>query len=234
MAKICIDPGYGGKDSGAVGFGRKEKDDVLSLSLKIKSLLETQGVTVIMTRSTDKDITIVNRTALANKEKCDYFLSLHRDAFSNDSANGSNIYIYSKASDATQKKAQAIYDEVIKASGFKRRGLIKGAANFNDYGVNRDTSMSACILELGFITNKNDNEIFDTKKDAIAKAIAKSLCSIVGVTYKEKTEAEKPDNSKKVKYTVQAGAFSEKKTAETLVRKLKSAGFDAFINEVDV
>jgi N-acetylmuramoyl-L-alanine amidase len=233
MANICIDPGHGGKDSGAVAYGRKEKDDVLSLALKIKELLIAQGVSVTMTRSTDKDITIANRTALANKEKCDYFLSLHRDAFSNDSANGSNIYIYSKASDATKKKAQTIYDAVIEASGFRKRGLIMGAANFNDYGVNRDTVMSASVLELGFITSKSDNAIFDSKNDAIAKAITKALCSIVGINYKEKTEPKAPDNNKKVKYIVQAGAFSEKKNAEALVKKLKTAGFDAFINQID-
>lgn len=233
MAKICIDPGHGGKDSGALGFGRKEKDDVLKLALKIKDLLETQGVTVIMTRSTDKDITITNRTALANKEKCDYFLSLHRDAFSNESANGSNIYIYSKAPAATEKKAETIYNAVINATGFRKRGLIKGAANFNDYGVNRDTVMAASVLELGFITNKSDNAIFDSKNDAIAEAIAKALCSIVGIVYKEKAEPKAPDNNKKVNYIVQAGAFSEKKNAEALVKKLKAAGFDAFISNVN-
>ncbi len=167
MAKVCIDPGHGGTDSGGTGLGRKEKNDVLDISLRIKKLLEEQGVSVIMTRTSDKDITIANRCALANKEKCDYFLSVHRDAFNDASANGSSIYIYSKASAATEKKAQTVYEAVIKASGFRKRGLKKGAANYTE----------------------------DTK----------------------------------VMYTVQAGAFSEKKNAEAQAAKLKAAGFDAFI-----
>lgn len=191
MAKICIDPGHGGIDSGGSGLGRKEKVDVLNISLKIQSLLEAQGIIVVMTRTADKDITIANRTALANKEKCDYFLSIHRDAFNDSTANGSTIYIYSKASADTEKKAQNIYDAVIEASGWRRRGLKKGAVNYKDFGVNREAKMSSALLELGFITNKNDNTIFDSKVDSIALAIAKALCEVVGTVYKE-VETKKP------------------------------------------
>lgn len=229
MAKVCIDPGHGGTDSGGTGLGRKEKNDVLDISLRIKKLLEEQGVSVIMTRTSDKDITIANRCALANKEKCDYFLSVHRDAFNDASANGSSIYIYSKASAATEKKAQTVYEAVIKASGFRKRGLKKGAANYTDYGVNKNTVMSAALLELGFVTNKGDNDIFDSKKNAIALAAAKALCDITGVAYKEKTVSNAGGKDTKIMYTVQAGAFSEKKNAEAQAAKLKAAGFDAFI-----
>ena len=104
MVKICLDPGHGGSDSGGTGWGRKEKADVLDIALRIKKLLEAQGVSVIMTRTTDKDITIAQRTSLANKEECDYFLSIHRDAFADASANGSSMFIYSGASAATEKK----------------------------------------------------------------------------------------------------------------------------------
>ena len=183
MAKICIDPGHGGTDSGGSGLGRKEKTDVLNISLKIKDLLEAQGIVVVMTRTADNDITIASRAALANKEKCDYFLSIHRDAFNDPTANGSSMYIYSKASADTEKKAQTIYDAVIKASGFRGRGLKKGAANYTDFGVNKQTNMSAALLELGFITNICDNALFDAAFDDIAGAIAISLCSAVGVLY---------------------------------------------------
>jgi N-acetylmuramoyl-L-alanine amidase len=229
MAKICLDPGHGGSDSGGTGWGRKEKADVLDIALRIKKLLEAQGVSVIMTRTTDKDITIAQRASLANKEECDYFLSIHRDAFADASANGSSMFIYSGASAATEKKAKTIYDAVIKAAPFRKRGLKKGAANYKDYGVNKNTTMSAALLELGFITNKGDNAIFELKKDAIALEIAKALCSIVGVAYKVKTVSNTESGDKKVVYTVQAGAFSVKKNAETQAAKLKAAGFDAII-----
>ncbi len=228
MAKICIDPGHGGSDSGGSGLGRKEKADVLDIALRIKKLLEAQGVGVVMTRTTDKSVTIAQRTSLANKEKCDYFLSIHRDAFSDAAVNGASIYIYSGASAATEKKAKTVYDAVIKATGFRKRGLKKGAANYKDYGVNKNTTMSAALLELGFITNKGDNDIFNSKKDVLALEIAKALCSVVGVNYKIKT-ASSSDKDKKVIYVVQSGAFSEKKNAEAQAKKLKAAGFDAII-----
>ncbi len=229
MAKICIDPGHGGADSGGSGLGRKEKDDVLKISLKIRDLLKAQGIMVVMTRTADKGIAIADRCQLANKEQCDYYLSIHRDAFSDSAANGAGIYIYSAAGEATEKKAQSVYDAVIKASGFKARGLKKGAARYNDYGVNRDTNMSAALLELGFITNAGDNAVFDRKINALAKAIAMALCGIVGVKYTEKTTAT---DGAKVSYIVQAGVFSSKKNAEVHAVKLKAAGFDALVRQV--
>ena len=213
MAIICIDPGHGGSDSGGTGLGRREKDDVLSICLKIRSLLENQGVTVIMTRTGDKDITIASRCALANEKKCDYFLSVHRDAFRDATANGSSIYVYSKASDATVAKAQKIYDSVITASGFKRRGLKRGAASYTDYGVNRNTNMSAALLELGFITNKNDNKLFNYNIDNIALGIAQALCDILGViitpSVKEAATEENTDSNEPVE-TGDAPGYSQR------------------------
>ena len=180
MAKILIDAGHGGSDCGAIGYGRKEADDTLKMAKKIGELLKARGVTVFLPDTADID--------LANRENCDYFLSIHRDAFSDKSASGATMYIYSKASAETTSKARKIYAEVIAASGFRARGLKKGAANYTDYAVNRDTTMSAGLLELGFITNENDNNIFDIKFNGIAEAIAKALCSIVGVKYEVKKE----------------------------------------------
>ena len=235
MVKICIDPGHGGTDSGGTGQGRKEKDDVLKIALKIRDLLKAQGVTVVMTRTEDKYISIPDRCALANKEKCDYYLSVHRDAFNDSAANGASIYVYSAASEATVKKAQLVYDAVIGATGYKKRGLKKGAARYNDYGVNRDTDMSSALVELGFISNVADNAIFDKKNDALAKAVASALCTAVGVKYREKTETKSDtggDVKKMAFYAVQSGAFASKANAQSYADKLKTAGFDAIVKQI--
>ena len=149
--------------------------------------------------------------------------------------------MYSKASDATAAKAQEIYDSVISASGFRRRGLKYGAANYSDYGVNRDTNMSAALLELGFITNKNDNKLFDNNNDNIALAVAQALCEITGVDYKsavaDKKEDGEPESSQSVSakgdskavYFVQCGAFNSLENAEKLATRLKNAGFESII-----
>ena len=182
MAKICIDAGHGGKDAGAVNGIRKESNDNLEMALKLQNLLTKQGVKVVMTRENDTNPTLAQRTSLANKEKCDLFLSLHRDSFSN--ANGATVYVYSKASQKTQDYGKAILDAVA-GVGFASRGVKKGAANYTDYAVNRDTTMPACLLELGFISSALDNSTYDRKKDGIALNITKAICKQLGVTYKE-------------------------------------------------
>lgn len=180
MAKICIDAGHGGSDPGAVAHGRKEKDDVLKLAKKIQVLLQDQGVKVVMTRTTDKDVLLSERTSLANKEKCDYFISLHRDAFSKESANGAGVWIYSRSQNTEHAKK---IQKALLSAGFSDRSVKRGAANYTDYAVNRDTAMPACLAEIGFITNKGDNAIFDGKIDTLALELTKALCEIVGVKY---------------------------------------------------
>lgn len=189
MAKICIDAGHGGADAGAVNGRRKESNDNLEMALKLQNLLDKQGIKVVMTRENDTNPTLAQRTSLANKEKCDLFLSLHRDSFPN--AYGATVYVYSKASQKTRDYGKAILDAV--AGFFASRGVRKGAPNYKDFAVNRDTTMPACLLELGFISSALDNSTYDRKKDAIALAITKAICKQLGVTYKEiKTPTVKP------------------------------------------
>ena len=236
MAKICIDPGHGGKDPGGSGLGRKEKNDVLEISLKIRDLLTKQGVQVVMTRETDKDIGITARCDMANKAGCDYFLSVHRDAFSDSTANGASMYIYSKATDATKAKAEKIYNAVLEASGLRSRGVKKGAATYTDYGVNRQTSMPSGLLELGFITNADDNDKFTKHIDNIALAITQAICEICSVNYAKPAAEQKAPAAEQaepvqtdVAYIVQAGAFADKSNADKLAAQLKTVGFDAIV-----
>jgi N-acetylmuramoyl-L-alanine amidase len=78
---IVIDPGHGGKDSGAVGYNRlQEKKAVLSIALKLKKILTKRGYRVYMTRSRDKFIDLKDRTHFANVKKADLFISIHANA----------------------------------------------------------------------------------------------------------------------------------------------------------
>lgn len=177
--KIYIDAGHGGVQPGACNGKRKESDDVLRLALKLQALLEGQDCEVRMSRTKDVDISISSRCRDANKWGADYFLSIHRNAAS-ASATGNEIWIYSKANEYTEAKAKIILDAVCKADGMKNRGVKRGAPSYTDYGVNRDTNMHSALLELGFISNNNDNKVYDEKLDEIALALAKSVLSVVG------------------------------------------------------
>lgn len=193
--KVCLDCGHGGSDPGAVNGARTEKADVLRIGLKVRDLLTAQGINVVMTRTADKDVLINERCKIANAAKCDYFLSIHRNAASPDAV-GNEIWVHSQAVAHVVDKAQKILNAVCAVSG-KNRGVKKGAAgNYTDYGVNRDTDMPSALLELGFITSDTDNKSFDTHFDAYAKAIAKGVCAALSVDYKEPQPAPaKPSTS---------------------------------------
>lgn len=183
VKKIFIDPGHGGSDSGAVGELRYEKNDNLALAMQIKYELQQQdGVEVKLSRECDTNPTINSRCATANDWDADYFISIHRDS-ATASVNGVSAWVYSKAPDKTYQKGKLICDAVA-ALGFKNRGTMKGAANYNDYGVNRASGMASCLIEFGFISNKADNKKFDEQFKIIAKETTKALCEIVGIEYK--------------------------------------------------
>ena len=182
--KVCLDCGHGGSDPGAVKGSRTEKADVLRLGLKVRDLLTAAGINVVLTRTADESVSINDRCKIANAAKCDYFLSIHRNAATPDAA-GNEIWVHSQAVAHVVDKAQKILNAVCAVAG-KSRGVKKGAAgNYTDYGVNRDTDMPSALLELGFITSDTDNKSFDTHFDAYAKAIAKGVCAALGVDYKE-------------------------------------------------
>ena len=191
MSKIvCLDPGHGGSDSGACKGTRKEKNDALKMALAVGKLLTAQGIKVIYTRTTDKDITIAERTTLSNNAKADYFLSIHRNSAS-ASAKGYEIWIHSEASTSTSNKAKSILDNVVAVDGRKgvNRGVKKGAPSYSNFGVNRLSNAPSALFEMGFISNSDDNKYLDNKFNQIAEAIAKGLCAAVGLTYK-KAEVE--------------------------------------------
>lgn len=77
---IVIDPGHGGKDSGAIGNGFMEKDIVLQIGTQLAEKLRAQGYTVYMTRSNDTFIELKDRTKYANDKQADLFISVHANS----------------------------------------------------------------------------------------------------------------------------------------------------------
>jgi N-acetylmuramoyl-L-alanine amidase len=96
--RVMIDPGHGGKDSGAVGpTGLKEKDLVLAIGRMVREKLSRTGeYDVRMTRDSDVFIPLEERTAMANKGRADLFVSLHINASPNRRAEGISTYVLSR------------------------------------------------------------------------------------------------------------------------------------------
>src|SRR5207237_10110419 len=89
VSKIVIDPGHGGHDPGAGGFGVSEAELVLDIALRLDKLLQQKGgFETVLTRRTDEYVTLEERTAIANRESADLFLSIHGNASAAASARG--------------------------------------------------------------------------------------------------------------------------------------------------
>ena len=93
VSRVVIDAGHGGHDPGAHGNGINESELTLDVALRLQKLLqEKEGVEVVMTRDTDVFIPLEERTAIANREGADLFLSIHANASRNPAARGIETY----------------------------------------------------------------------------------------------------------------------------------------------
>lgn len=174
MAKICIDPGHGGSDPGACGYGRQEKADVLSVALKVGAMLAGKGHSVYYTRTNDIFESPYQKAAEANSVGAVFFASFHRNASITANANGYETWVYSNTG-----KAKACADRAnseMAAVGFANRGTKIGT----DLIVLNSTVMEAVLFEIGFITNEGDNNLFVSKFDAICVGLANAILAAVG------------------------------------------------------
>ena len=101
IRKIVLDPGHGGKDPGAIGVGgRAEKDVVLSIAKRLAVKLRNEmGIQVVLTRKDDRYVPLEDRTAIANAEEADLFISLHMNASVNTDAKGIETYYLDNTTD---------------------------------------------------------------------------------------------------------------------------------------
>lgn len=93
IKRIVIDSGHGGKDPGAIGrSGLREKDVVLDIARRLGNILKSSGAEVIMTRSSDRFISLESRAEIANSSKADLFVSIHANANRVRSLSGFEVY----------------------------------------------------------------------------------------------------------------------------------------------
>src|SRR5699024_3539743 len=132
---IVIDAGHGGYDQGTSGNGLIEKDVTLDISKRIKKMLESDGYTVIMTRSKDEYVSLKDRTDLANKAAADLFISIHVNAGGGE---GIETWWYQKGYKPKESEtlAKIIQEEVIKETKANNRGTKNGNLH-----VNRESKM---------------------------------------------------------------------------------------------
>lgn len=176
---ICIDPGHGGSDPGAVNGDRQEKEDNLALALLVAEYIEQAGYKALLTREDDTYLTLGDRCEIANENDAAYFISLHRN--SAEGGKGVEVWISSQKTAPERRLAQNIMDALDNVDVQKNRGVKAGtqASNDTDYAVNKNTHMPSCIVELGFITDAEDNRLLDKHMDEYARAIAQAIANMM-------------------------------------------------------
>lgn len=225
MSKIItIDAGHGGTDPGAYGNGMNEKDKTLEIAKILQRHLKRHDITTHMTRETDKSLTLAERSTFANKSKSDAFISIHCNAFANGSANGVETFMYDKTTNENSKKLRKCVHSKIKTLFKTDRG--EKSANFH---VLRETFMTAILVEVGFITNKEDAKIIKEKIEEIAKKIAIGIVEYYGIKWKEEETPKIPTNGKTLHYRVIAGSYASKTNAQSQQNKLNQLHEASFI-----
>lgn len=152
MVKIFIDPGHGGTDPGAVGFGIQEKNVTLQIGLKIREILESEysNASVRMSRTGDSTVSLSQRTNAANSWGADFLYSIH---INSGGGVGYEDFIYNRLSNTsrTAQMQRTIHAEIISRNNLTDRGMKKA-----DFHMLRESNMDAILTENGFIDNASD------------------------------------------------------------------------------
>jgi uncharacterized lipoprotein YddW (UPF0748 family) len=168
LYKVFLDPGHGGKDSGAPGpTGALEKNINLSVAEKVKRQLGLYGFEIMMSRDEDKFIELDQRAAMANNWKSNIFISIHQNSFGT-TANGIETFYYTYGSTQSKSLATKVQNRLIESTGAKDRG-VKTAS----FVVIKKTNMPSVLIECGFISNANEEA--KLKTEAYQKLLSNSI-----------------------------------------------------------
>ena len=198
---VTLDPGHGGAETGAEGQGGSvEKGVVLSICRRFQRLLQTRlGIRVILTRDGDRDLSLDERAVFANSNKSDLFISVHADASPRRNARGSSVYFLSYSSTAqnasiggddldfilwhmaqashlrqSSQLAEVMQEELQAVTGPERvnRGIKQ-----NTFRVLKGATMPAVLVEVGFISNAEEERLLSSAdyQDKLAEALYRGL-----------------------------------------------------------
>ena len=234
MNLLILDAGHSFSTAGK----RNEKENFYEwefnndMQYKIKSRCEQLGIKVFLTNPNPNkvsDISLSTRASLAN----DYWLrnskpksmliSLHANAYSNESARGTETYIAKNASTTSKNFAKVLNDNIVKTmknidTNAKDRGV-----KSENFTVIYKASMPSVLCEYGFYSNLEDLKILKNNKDELVEATVKAICNYFNIEYKEKVK-ENSFNGNTL-YAVCVGAYKDKNKAESIAKELKEKGY---------
>jgi len=174
---IVLDPGHGGIDSGATSIiGTHEKTLTLATAKVVEQKLEAAGATVMMTRTDDTYIPLEQRASLSRQYHADAFISFHYNWSNNPSVGGLTDFYYQTARDTPL--ATDILMELIQTTGLNNVGT-----RFDNLSVLRNNTQPSTLIELGFLSNKQDDAMVesDSYRDHVAEGVYLGLLEFWGI-----------------------------------------------------
>lgn len=185
--RVCIDPGHGGAETGAINSQVKEKDINLIVATHLKNFLIDCGFEVKMTREADVDLSLQARCDIANSYYSDLFVSVHHNA--NDGRTSGHEVIHSVLNGDGQRAAQCVSEEFkVIGQNSDSLGVYSKKSNTDPskdyYYVIKHTNAPAIITEFCYL-DSNDYSKIDEDQDKIneAIAIAKGICKYFKVPF---------------------------------------------------
>ncbi len=226
--KICLDAGHYAKyNRSPVNRAYYESEMNWKLHLLLKTELESYGCEVITTRADQtKDLEVSKRGKAA--QGCDLFISLHSNATADGATSPDYPIVYGQISGVADVLAEKLANRIADVMQTKQSGRVghRKGNNGDYYGVLRGSAavgVPGLLIEHSFHTNERSAKwlMDENHLRQLAQAEAEVIAKHYGL---QKPKADKL-------YRVQVGAFRIRENAEAMVRKIKEAGFEAFVTE---
>jgi N-acetylmuramoyl-L-alanine amidase len=161
---IAIDPGHGGKDPGAIGkSGLKEKDINLDVAQRLTKTLEENGVNVVLTRDSDKFISLWKRSQIANASKASFLISVHTNSARAKMAKGLEVYYLSDATDDAARALEAA----------ENASLDLEKSSFDETGPSTD--LEATLWDMLYSENRVESKELAS---SICESIEPKICMV--------------------------------------------------------
>ena len=171
---IVIDPGHGGVDGGCGFEGVLEKDINREIAVSAAKKLEDKGYEVMLVRQGDEYVDKMDRVEAANKQNALLYVSIHQNSYEMNSISGIETWYYADDETGNSKRlAQFIQQETVSATGAVSRELVADT----ELCVLNKSNMPACLIETGFLSNKEERSKLCTEeyREQVADGIVNGI-----------------------------------------------------------
>jgi N-acetylmuramoyl-L-alanine amidase len=165
---VAFDPGHGGRDSGAVREGIREKDINWKVANLAAEVLHKQGFGAVIDRAENQNPGFGERVSVASRAKAALMVSIHTNSYADASAQGTEAFYQPKGATESRRLAQLLMDTVASRAGTSSRGLKVGKSPF-------PYAMPSALIELAFLSNENERNMLVNTPDLFAQAIAEAV-----------------------------------------------------------